>query len=243
MRATGSVPANRFAVLGDDDTELSSMPAPVPVPVPAMVISLPTIGSGIAGAIAGASAGASAGAGASASTSTGNFASRLRQTGGARPTGPRHAPPKLTSEIEFPTLGGGASRRPPAILPPSTFTGTGSFADKAREAAARDAQEAEERAAAEAHRQAELDREAYERRLLVGRFSGMSFTPRDDIANRSAAYEEEDRLRGMEVAPEETAWRPGTPPYPPITYIPGVDGPAEESKGGGWDTTEQDEAW
>jgi hypothetical protein len=209
-----------------------------------MVISLPKISSGIAGISAGAGAGASASAGASAgagaSTSAGNFASRLRQTGGARPTGPRHAPPKLTSEIEFPTLGGGASRRPPAILPPSTFTGTGSFADKAREAAARDAQEAEERAAAEAHRQAELDREAYERRLLVSRFSGMSFNPRDDIANRSAAYEEEDRLRGMEVAPEEEA--PGTPPYPPI-YLPGIDGPAEESKGGGWDTTEQDEAW
>lgn len=224
---------NRFAVLGDDDTELSPAPAPALVPAapaPAPVALLPI-------------SSASAGAGTCTGAGTGNFASRLRQIGGARSTGPRHAPPKLASESEFPTLGGGAGRRLPATSPLSTFTGTGSFADKAREAAAREAQEAEEQAAAEAHHRAELDREAYERRLLVSRFSGISFTPRSDVANHSAAYEEEDRLRGMEIAPEEEApGYSGTPPYPP-SYLPGIDGPTEESKGGGWDTTEQDEAW
>jgi hypothetical protein len=119
------------------------------------------------------------------------------------------------------------------------------FAEKAREAAAREAHETEERVAAETHWQAERDREAYERSLLVGRFSGLSFHTRDDTADRVTAYQEEDKLRGMQVAPvEEVAWRPGTPPYPPIPYIPGVDGPAEEQKSD-WDTgaEAQEEAW
>lgn len=130
----------------------------------------------------------------------------------------------------------------PHATPRTTYTFAQSFADKAREAAAQEARETEEREAEEAHMRAERDREAYERSLLVSRFSGMSV--RDDTAARSAAYEEEDKLRGMEVAPaEETTWQPGTPPYPPTPYIPGVDGPAVEESKGGWDDGEQEEAW
>lgn len=269
MRESGSGPTNRFAVLGEEESERPMAAAmPPAAPARAAASAVPPLPKTIPGA--------AGGAGTEAAPAPIRFGDRLRQTGGAKPVGAR-APlpaPKLDSETEFPTLGGGAGAgRRPAVershaTPRPTYTvgattfaessaagsggqrlagriGTASFADKAREAAAREAQEDEERAAAEAHWRAEREREAYERSLLVARFSGLSFHAQDDTAARAAAYEEEDKLRGMQVAPvEETAWRPGTPPYPPTSYIPGVDGPAEEHKDS-WDAgaEAQEEAW
>jgi hypothetical protein len=233
-----SAPVNRFAVLAEE----VERPAAVVLPPVAPVRPPPSAAPPLPKFAESSAAGGAGGAGAEANPAPVRFSDRLRQTGGARPAGPRHAPPKLDSETEFPTLGGGASRCPnPVSRTPYSFAG--SFADKAREAAAQEAREAEERATAEAHRQAELARERYERSLLVSRFSGMNFYPRDDTAARSAAYEEEDRLRGMEVhsGEEEVAEYPGTPPYPPA-YEEGADEAAEESKGN-WDTSEQEEAW
>jgi hypothetical protein len=263
-------PMNRFAVLGEEGADeghsvTTPMTAPVSVSMPPTAPSHTTPSAApplpkITPAGASSADGASGGAGASGTAGvTSRFADRLRQGAVTRTGGPGRAlpKPKLDSETEFPSLSGGSKRPAIAAVVATVATvvtvATGAapaaprptFADKAREAAEWEARETAQRDAEEAHWRAERAREDYERSLLVGRFSGMSMGGSDAFHTRTTAYEEEDRMRGIEAPPveEETNWRAGTPPYPPTTYIPGVDDRHTKDDKEAWGTGEQEEAW
>ena len=247
-------PTNRFAVLSEEGADTpqvlasASMPPAAPSRVATSAVPpLPKI-TPAEGASGGAGASAGTGAGTGAGTSS-RFGDRLRQgaVGGPSRALPK---PKLDSETEFPSLSGG-SKRPTATATASasvvaTAVPRATFADKAREAAEWEARETAQRDAEDAHWRSERAREDYERSLLVGRFSGMSTGGGDVFHTRTTAYEEEDRMRGIEVAAateDETNWQTGTPPYPPTTYIPGVDDNHAKDDKEVWGTGEQEETW
>lgn len=213
---------NRFAVFEEEEEGVPHLPPAAPVRVPS-VRSLPPLPK-----IAPSGGGDGGGGAAGGDASSGSYGDRLRARKAAGPaTTP--AAPNLTSQREFPTLGGGGGGGGGAGAAATSEVkwSSGTWASKAHAFAEHDAREKEARAF-------KARREEMDRTNLVGigtfRFAKRTTGP------TVADYEEEDRLRGLLGANDsysyDYSYRPAetgswTPPYPPY------DGEGGAPTGGG----------